>query len=204
MVALADATAMVVKRHPHVLETRAAYAVSDADGATLASVVQIGRDNWDKTLHPKADADQLALAERIGSDPRTAWSLQALEVRAPDDSPLWQLVRVPGAKVSVVVCGPDGAERGRIRKLNLIGRARLSLDAAGQSLGDVKAGYRDRNFVVAAASGEEIAEIEMTSGSAVDHIQGKEYRLTIRRPLEEPLRSLMSVVVVATDQILYG
>ena len=203
MPSLLDVRELVVKHRPQLLEAVARYDLFDPEGGDLGSVVQVGRDNWDKTVHPSADAETVALAKRIGSDPRTAWSLKPLEVRSSNDTALFQLIRIKALKSSVVVCRPDGTEVGRICLQNAVGRSRLSLDVEGKTLAVMTATFRRRSFLVVDQAGGEIAEVEMTSGSAADHVQGKEYTVSIHRDLADPLQSLTAVAVIAADQILY-
>jgi hypothetical protein len=201
---LRDSRAFTVKRLPQLFEKMARYDLVDAGGTALGSATQVGRDNWETTLHPKADEATAAAALRIGSDPRTAWSLKRFEVRSDTDAPVFDLIRVQATKSSMVVCLPQGPEVGRIRRLNIFGRARFALETDGETLAVMTAAYRRRNYAIVDRAGAAIASVVMTAGSVADRVEGKEYAVKVVRELHDPLRSLVAVAAVASDQLLYG
>src|SRR5439155_11008355 len=65
-----DERELVVKQRAKLMGVRVEYDVYGADGGELGSVVQVGRDQLERTLHPKADAGQVELAEALGIDPK--------------------------------------------------------------------------------------------------------------------------------------
>jgi uncharacterized protein YxjI len=188
MATVLDRTDLVVKHRPKVVELRVGYDVYDPQGTLVASVVQTGRDNLEKTLHPKREDN----------------AQTSLAMSDPSGSVLLLVTHVQALKSSLVVAGPDGAEIGRIRLENLVGKSRFALEVAGSKVGALTAEtWRKRSFVLVDGGAAEIARVDMTRGTSGDFSHENDYAVHIAQPLDDPLRSLAVAAVIAVDMILW-
>ena len=188
MTGLLDATSFMVHHRPAALEVRVGYDVLAADGAVLGTVVQVGRDSVDKTLHPRKD------------DATTT----ELELRDASDVPVLRLTRQRALRGSLHVASPDGAAIGSLRLENLVGKSRFAVEANGASVGMLAAdSWRKKAFTLTDASGAELARIVMTQGTSGDFSHDNRYSVTVTQPLADPVRSLAVAAVFAVDQILW-
>ena len=199
-----DERELVIKQRSKLIALRVEFDVFDADGGELGSVVQAGRDAWDKTLHPRADAATLELAASLGVEPRTAHLLTPFEIRSPAGDVLLRLVHIKALKSSVAVCAPDGREIGRITLENVLGKSRFRFEAVGDNVGSMKAvSWKRKNFAIADGEGTEIARVDMTKGTSGDRTDANDYAVHVHRSLEDPLRSLAVASAIAVDLILW-
>jgi hypothetical protein len=188
MTNLLDQAELVVKHRPKAVELRVGYDVYDAQGSALGSVVQVGRDNLERTLRPqRADNAQTAL-----------------DMIDASGEVLLRLTHIQALKSSLVVAYPDGSDAGRIRLENIVGKSRFALEVAGSSVGAMAAQtWRKRNFVIADSDGAAVGRIDMTKGSSADFAHENDYRVQLAQPLADPLRSLAAAAVIAVDMILW-
>jgi hypothetical protein len=201
---LLEAGELVIKQRAQLMAKRIEFAVLDQHGGELGSVVQVGRDAWDRTLHPRADGETLELAESLGVDAGHAHLLTPFEMRSSTGEVVLRLVTIKALKTSMVVCAPDGAERGRILLENIVGKSRFGLAAAGTNVGSLKAlTWRRKTFAVNNGDGVEVARIEMTAGTSGDRTDANDYAVHILEPLDDPMRSLAVASTIAVDLILW-
>jgi hypothetical protein len=201
---LLELTELVVQQRRQLMAPLIGFDLLGADGAAVGSVVQVGRDSWDRTLHPRADEDTKALAATLGVPESRAHLLTPYEVRSTTDEVVLRLVLLQAAKSSVVVCRPDGAELGRIRLENHLGKRRLAMEVSGATVGAIRPeSARNKAWRVTDAQDAELAQIDMTYGSSGDHTAANDYAVHLRQPLDDPLRSLTVVAVIAVDLIVW-
>jgi hypothetical protein len=182
------ATDFVLKHRPAIVEKRIGYDVLDGTGTILATIEQVGRDNFEKTLRPRRD------------DATTT----QLELRDASGAVVLGLLKTQALHSSLTVTSTDVTEVGRIELRNLLGKSRFSLTADDTEVGTAAAvTWRRKNFVVSDIAGVEIARIDMTKGSSGDYAHDNQWSVHIEQPLTEPLRSLTAVAVVAVDMILW-
>jgi len=188
MTSLLDRSDFVVKHRPKLMERRVGYDIYDEQGTVLGSVVQVGRDNLEKTLRPsRADNVQTPF-----------------EMSDVAGSVVLALTHMKAFKSSLVVARPDGSEIGRIRLENILGKSRFALEVAGARVGALTAKtWRKRSFVLADGQSAEIAGVDMTHGSSGDHSHQNVYDVHIHRTLEDPMRSLAVAAVIAVDLMLW-
>ena len=188
MPGLLDETDLVVKHRPKLLERRIGYDVYGLQDNHLGSVVQVGRDNLEKTLHPQ----------------RSDNAQTAFEMSDAADRVVLQLTHIQALRSSLVVNNAAGSEVGRIRLEKILGKSRFDFEAAGARVGAMNAAsWRKRGFLILDGAGDEIARIDMTRGSSGDHAHHNEYAVHIHRHLQDPLRSLTLAAVIAVDMILW-
>jgi hypothetical protein len=171
-----------------VVEVRVGYDIVDPQGDEIGSVVQVGRDNLEKTLRPSRDdaaKTELDMCDASGATVLSLMHTQALHS-------------------SLAVAAPDGAGIGVIRLTKLLGRSEFTIDGAAGVIGTVKAdSWRKKAFVVAAAAGDELARLEMTTGSSGDFSHANVWDVELHQRLEDPLRALAVAAVIAVDMILW-
>jgi hypothetical protein len=201
---LLELAELVVRQRRQLMAPLIEFDLLDAGGGAVGSVTQVGRDNWDKTLHPRADDETKALAATLGVPADRAYLLTPYELRSTTDEVVLRLVFLQAAKSSVIVCRPDDTELGRIRLENLLGKRRLAMEVAGTRVGAIRPeSLRNKSWTVTEAQDVELAHIEMTYGSSGDRTDANDYAVHLRQPLEEPLRSLTAAAVIAVDLIVW-
>jgi uncharacterized protein YxjI len=104
----------------------------------------------------------------------------------------------------VIVRNANGAEVGQIvqKSIGIIGGARFDLQAAGRSVGSIKAdSWNAWDFGIQDGTGSEIARITKTwAGWAKERFtKADNYVVEIHKTLEEPLRSLVIAAALALD-----
>ena len=108
-------------------------------------------------------------------------------------------------KSRVVVSRPDGSPVGEIVQANVFGRIRFDLVAGGQVVGAIQAeNWRAWNFSIRDHTDTEVARITKTwEGFAkAMFTTADNYVVTIHRPLEDPLRSLVVAAALSIDTAL--
>jgi uncharacterized protein YxjI len=189
---LFDSPVLVVNQKAKIIELTNEYAVYDADGGQLGSVVEVGQGMARKALRLLTQVDQ--------------YLTHRLEVRDAAGQPVLALTR-PGKvfKSRVVVARPDGSEIGQIRQENMIGKIRFAFEVGGQRVGGIQAeNWRAWDFAVTDAQGAEVARIKKTWEGIAKALltTADNYVVRIHRPLDEPLRSLVVAAAVTVDTAL--
>ena len=180
------------------------FDVLDASGVVLGSFVQVGRDNLDKTLHPRADDATTALGAKLGVAPNRAYLLTPFELRSSTGDVVLHVILSNDTKKRLFVCEPDNTEIGRICRENLFGKPRLSLEIAGVKAGAITVSDRRRkSWVVSDAAQRETGRIEMTQGSSGDFTDVNNYAVHLASDLGAAVRWLTLASVFAIDLILW-
>ena len=180
---------LVVEQQAELVELTDEYAVSDAAGRPLGSVVQVGQRGLRKAVRLVSRVDRF-LPHR-------------LEVRDQQGVPQLVLVR-PAALVRsrLVVERPGLGEIGQLVQQNAFGRVRFALESGGRQVGSLDAeNWRAWDFAVLDEDGGEVARIRKTfEGLArAASTTADNYVVRIHRPLQDPLLSL----VVASALTVY-
>ena len=180
---------LVVSQKAKLFERKAEYVVFNQQGQRIGAVQQLG---------------QGLLKRAVGAGQRTL----RFQVIDADGRVLMVLTRP--AKIvrsKVVVRDGNGFQIGEIAQKNLgiIGKVRFDLQAGGRTVGSINAeSMKAWDFNIQDASGDEVARITKTwAGMAKEMFtKGDKYVVQIHRPLEEPLRSLVTSAAVAVDTVL--
>jgi hypothetical protein len=108
-------------------------------------------------------------------------------------------------KSTVVVTRPDGAEIGRLKQENAIGKIRFAILVGEHKYGSINAeNWRAWNFAVVDAAGTEVARITKTwEGLArTMFTTADNYVVQVHQRLEEPLASLVLASALTVDTAL--
>ena len=189
---LFDSPVLVVNQKAKLIELTNEYAVYDAQGTQLGSVVEVGQSMVRKAVRLLSNFDQF-LSHRY-------------EVRDPSGRVVLNLHR-PGklVKSTVVVGLPDGRELGRIRQENAIGKIRFAFEVNGARIGGIKAeNWRAWDFGIFDAQDTEVARVKKTwEGMAkAMFTTADNYVIRIHRPLDDPLRTLVVASALTIDTAL--
>jgi len=189
---LFDTPVLVVNQKAKLIELTNEYAVYDAHGTQLGSVVEVGQNVVRKAVRLLSNFDQF-LPHRY-------------EVRDTSGRVVLHIHR-PGKfiKSTVVVGLPDGSELGRIRQENAIGKIRFAFEVNGTRVGGIKAeNWRAWDFAVVDAQDTEVARIKKTwEGMAkAMFTTADNYVVRIHRQLDDPLRTLVVASALTVDTAL--
>lgn len=189
---LFDEPVLVVNQKAKLIELTNEYAIYDANGRQLGSVVQVGQGMARKALRLLSNVDQF-----LG---------HKLEVRDVQGRVVLGLHR-PGKilKSRVVVSAPNGAEIGVIRQENAIGKIRFAFEVGGQRIGGIAAeNWRAWDFAITDAQGAEVARVKKTFEGLAKAMftTADNYVVRVHRPLDEPLRTLVVAAAVSVDTAL--
>ncbi len=189
---LFDEPVLVVNQKAKFVELTNEYAVFDANGNQLGSVVQVGQSAARKVLRFVSNVDQF-LKHR-------------LEVRDANGAAVLSLTRPAKVfKSTVIVTRPDGSEVGRIVQDNVFGKIHFALMAGEYKYGSINAeNWRAWNFNIRDHADTEVARITKTFGGLLKaaFTTADNYVVQIHRPLEEPLRSLVIAAALTVDTAL--
>ena len=189
---LFDSPVLVVNQKAKLIEVTNEYAVYDANGTQLGSVVQVGQGMVRKAVRLLSNYDQF-LSHRL--EVRDAHGRVVLGLHRP----------AKFMKSKVIVSAPNGGEIGTIRQENAIGKIRFAFEVNGQRVGGIQAeNWRAWDFAITDAQGTEVARIKKTFeglGKAL-FTTADNYVVRVHRPLEEPLRTLVVAAAVSVDTAL--
>jgi uncharacterized protein YxjI len=189
---LFDTPVLVVNQKAKLIELTNEYAVYDQNGTQLGSVVQVGQNAARKALRLLTNVDQF-LSHR-------------LELRDMQGRVLLSLHRpAKFLKSTVIVSGPDGAEVGKIKQENAIGKIRFGFEVDGATVGGIKAeNWRAWDFAIHDAQGGEVARVKKTFEGFAKALftTADNYVVRIHRPLDDPLRMLVVAAAVSIDTAL--
>lgn len=192
MPTLLDHQAFVVNQKAKLIEVTNEYAVKDTDGNAIGAVVQVGQSTAKKILRFVSRVDQFLTHK--------------LEVREADGTVVLLLTRPAKImKSTVVVETPDGQEIGRIRQENMVGKIRFAFEVGDRRIGGIRAeNWRAWDFSVVDEHDEEIANITKKWGGVLKatFTTADNYLVEIKRPLEEPLRSMVVAAALCVDTAL--
>ena len=189
---LFDEPVLVVNQKAKLIELTNEYAVYDANGRQLGSVVQVGQGTVRKAIRLLTSYDQF-LSHRL--EVRDAAGRVVLGLHRP----------AKFMKSKVVVTAPNGAEVGVIRQENAIGKIRFAFEVGGQRVGGIAAeNWRAWDFAITDAQGAEVARIKKTFEGLAKAMftTADNYVVRVHRQLEEPLRTLVVAAAVSVDTAL--
>ncbi|HEV2888933.1 MAG TPA: phospholipid scramblase-related protein [Frankiaceae bacterium] len=189
---LFDSPVLVVNQKAKLVEITNEYAIYDANGTQLGSVVEVGQSFLRKALRLVSNVDML-LTHRY--EIRDGNGRVVLTVTRPGT--LW--------KSKVLVGLPDGREVGRIVQENLIGKIRFGFEAGGMRVGGLAAeNWRAWDFAISDAQGTEVARVKKTWEGLAKAMftTADNYVVRVHRPLEDPLRSFVLATAVTIDTVL--
>ena len=117
-----------------------------------------------------------------------------------------QVTRPPKIfKSKVLVTRPDGSDVGQIIQENVFGKIRFAMVAGGEQIAALNAeNWRAWDFHIVDASGTEVARVTKTWEGFAKNIftTADNYVVSIPKPLEEPLRSLVVASALTIDTAL--
>lgn len=183
---------LVVNQKAKLIELTNQYAVFTGDGRQIASVNEVGQNAAKKVLRALTSLDQF-MTHRL----EIADATGAVQLRLTRPAKVF--------KSTVVVEGAAGNEIGRIVQENMVGKIRFDLQAAGRTVGSLRAeNWRAWNFSIADESGAEVARITKTwEGLAKTMFTTADnYVVQIHRQLPQPLSSLVVASALSVDTAL--
>ena len=189
---LFDAPVLVVNQKAKLIELTNEYAVYDANGTQLGSVVQVGQGMLRKAFRLVGNYDQF-LSHRM--EIRDAAGRVVLGLHRP----------AKFLKSKIIVSTPDGREIGTIRQENAIGKIRFAFEVNGQRIGGIQAeNWRAWDFAISDQTGGEVARIKKTWEGLAKAMftTADNYVVRFHRQVEEPLRSLVVAAAVSVDTAL--
>lgn len=181
---------LVVEQIRKIFELRNQYRIFDESGQQVGAVEQ-------------AQQSPLAFLARLGTDLDVFLPVTLHVTDASGAAVL--LLHKPWFQRTVQVSRPDGSTVGTIRKRIRLGKARFTLDAGGQEVGEVRAeNWRAKDFAVVDASGGEVARAaKQWRGLATELFTDADtYVVRIEPSTAEPLRSLALAATLAIDLVL--
>ncbi len=183
---------LVVNQKAKLIEVNNEYAIYDGNGRQIGAVRQVGQSTAKKVIRVLASVDQFLTHK-----------LQVVDMTG---APVLALTRpAKWVKSKIVVEDASGAEVGQIVQENVIGKIHFGLHSGGRKVGSLNAeNWRAWNFNIADEGGTEVARITKTwEGLAkTAFTTADNYVVQIRRPLEEPLRSLVLASALGVDTAL--
>jgi uncharacterized protein YxjI len=141
---------LVVNQKAKLIELKNQYSVFDRNGQQIAAVNEVGQSKAKKALRLVSSLDQFMKHQ--------------LDVTDSSGRTVLRLTRPAKVmKSTVIVSDGNDVEIGRIVQDNMFGKIHFTLQAAGQTLGAIKAeNWRAWNFRIENAAGTEIARITKT------------------------------------------
>jgi uncharacterized protein YxjI len=183
---------LVVNQKAKVLELTNEYAVYDAGGRQLGSVVEVGQSGLRKALRFVSSVDQ--------------YLTHRLEVRDAAGVPQLLLTRpAKFVKSRVVVERPGVGEVGQLVQENVFGKIRFGLESGGRQVGSLNAqNWRAWDFSVLDEQGQEVARIKKTFEGVAKTLftTADNYVVQVHRPLQDPLLSLVLASALTVDTAL--
>ncbi len=183
---------LVVNQKTKIVELTNEYAVYDAAGRPIGSVVEIGQSTMKKAMRFVSSLDQ--------------YMTHRLEVRDAQGVP--QLLLTRPAKVMrsrVVVQRPDGTSVGELVQENMIGKIRFGLMVDGKPVGSLNAqNWRAWDFQILDVTGTEVARIKKTFEGLAKTMftTADNYVVHVHQPLQDPLLSLVVASALCVDTAL--
>ena len=154
---------------------------------------------------PAATAPGYRIHDQLGRRLAAVHRVGPHELRAvgADDRVLLRVTRLREPPMSVTDAAGD--EIGRIVRDDVFGRVRFALRSGDRHCGSVHADdLRGWNFAVLDHTGAEVARITRTWEGLADALvmTADDHVLQLRRPLPEPLRTLVVAAALAVDPAL--
>ncbi len=183
---------LVVNQKAKLIEINNEYAVYDQHGQQIAAVRQVGQSTAKKVVRALTSYDQ--------------FMTHKLEVVDGSGAALLRITRPAKVfKSKFQIERGDGQPVGEIIQENMVGKIRFGLTAGGHTVGSLNAeNWRAWNFNIQDHTGAEVARITKTwEGLAKTMFTTADnYVVTIHRPLDDPLRSLVVAAALSVDTAL--
>lgn len=183
---------LVVNQKAKVIEVNNEYAVYDQQGTQIAAVRQVGQSTAKKVMRVLTSLDQ--------------YMTHKLEIVDASGAALLRITRPAKViKSKFQIERGDGTPVGEIVQENMIGKIRFGLTSGGHTVGSLNAeNWRAWNFNIQDHTGTEVARITKTWEGFAKTLftTADNYVVTIHRPLEDPLRSLVVAAALSVDTAL--
>ena len=183
---------LVVSQKAELVELTDEYAVHDASGRQLGSVVEVGQSALKKAARLLSSVDQF-LTRR-------------LEVRDAQGVPQLLLTRPAKlVKSRVLVERPGAGEIGALVQQNAFGKIRFALESGGRQVGSLNAeNWRAWDFAVLDEGDVEVARIRKSFEGLAKALftTADNYVVQVHRPLQDPLLSLVVASALTVDTAL--
>ncbi|HEX7133480.1 MAG TPA: phospholipid scramblase-related protein [Iamia sp.] len=183
---------LVVNQKAKLIEITNEYAVYDQHGQQIAAVRQIGQSTAKKVMRALTSYDQ--------------FMTHRLEIVDGHGTALLRITRPAKVfKSRFQIERGDGQPIGEITQENVFGKIRFGLTAGGHTVGSLNAeNWRAWNFSIRDHTDAEVARITKTwEGFAkAMFTTADNYVVTIHRPLDDPLRSMVVAAALSIDTAL--
>ncbi len=183
---------LVVNQKAKLIEITNEYAVYDQHGQQIAAVRQVGQTTAKKVVRALTSYDQ--------------FMTHKLEIVDGSGAALLRITRPAKVfKSRFQIERGDGQPVGEITQENVFGKIRFGLSAGGHAVGSLNAeNWRAWNFSIKDHTDVEVARITKTwEGFAkAMFTTADNYVVTIHRPLEDPLRSMVVAAALSIDTAL--
>lgn len=183
---------LVVNQKAKLIEITNEYAVYDQNGQQIAAVREVGQSTAKKVVRALTSYDQ--------------FMTHKLEIVDGHGTALLRITRPAKVfKSRFQIERGDGQPLGEIVQENVFGKIRFGLTSGGHTVGSLNAeNWRAWNFAIRDHTDTEVARITKTwEGFAkAMFTTADNYVVTIHRPLEDPLRSLVVAAALSIDTAL--
>jgi uncharacterized protein YxjI len=183
---------LVVNQKAKLIEITNEYAVYDQHGQQIAAVRQVGQTTAKKVVRALTSYDQ--------------FMTHKLEIVDGHGTALLRITRPAKVfKSRFQIERGDGQPIGEITQENVFGKIRFGLSSGGHVVGSLNAeNWRAWNFAIRDHTDTEVARITKTwEGFAkAMFTTADNYVVTIHRPLEDPLRSMVVAAALSVDTAL--
>jgi uncharacterized protein YxjI len=183
---------LVVNQKAKLIEITNEYAVYDQHGQQIAAVRQVGQSTAKKVIRALGSYDQ--------------FMTHKLEIVDGSGTALLRITRPAKLmKSKFQIERGDGQPIGEIIQENVFGKIRFGLTSGGHRVGSLNAeNWRAWNFSIKDHTDTEVARITKTwEGFAkAMFTTADNYVVTIHRPLDDPLRSMVVAAALSVDTAL--
>lgn len=183
---------LVVNQKAKLIEITNEYAVYDQHGQQIAAVRQVGQSTAKKVVRALTSYDQF-MTHKLEIVDGTGTALLRITRPAKVFKSRFQIER------------GDGQPIGEIAQQNVFGKIRFGLTSGGHTIGSLNAeNWRAWNFSIRDHTDTEVARITKTWEGLAKAMftTADNYVVTIHRPLEEPLRSMVVAAALSVDTAL--
>ncbi|HEU5149854.1 MAG TPA: phospholipid scramblase-related protein [Iamia sp.] len=183
---------LVVNQKAKLIEITNEYAVYDQHGQQIAAVRQVGQSTAKKVVRALTSYDQF-MTHRLEIVDGSGTALLRITRPAKVFKSRFQIER------------GDGQPIGEITQENVFGKIRFGLSSGGHTVGSLNAeNWRAWNFNIQDHTGAEVARITKTWEGLAKAMftTADNYVVTIHRPLDDPLRSLVVAAALSVDTAL--
>jgi uncharacterized protein YxjI len=183
---------LVVNQKAKLIEITNEYAVYDQHGQQIAAVRQVGQTTAKKVVRALTSYDQF-MTHRLEIVDGSGTALLRITRPAKVFKSRFQIER------------GDGQPIGEITQENVFGKIRFGLSSGGHTVGSLNAeNWRAWNFSIKDHTDTEVARITKTWEGLAKAMftTADNYVVTIHRPLEDPLRSMVVAAALSIDTAL--